>query len=83
MRYALAVAGSLLQLLALGGFAATKTTLSCFCLATLWLVFFYLHRRIVLGYRLRKSTALPAPCFGWFRYAQNRRLEGFWLATRQ
>ena len=36
MRYALAVAGSLLQLLALGGFAATKTTLCCFCLATSW-----------------------------------------------
>ena len=30
------VAGSLLHLLALGGFAATKTTLSCFCLATSW-----------------------------------------------
>ena len=37
----------------------------------LWSVFFYLHRRIVVAFRLRKSAALPTPCLGRFRCAKN------------
>ena len=29
------------------------------------------HRRIVVAYRLRKSAALPTPCFGRFRFVKN------------
>ena len=39
-----------------------------------------LHRRIVVAFRLRKSTALPTPCFGRFRCAKTT-LSCFLLAT--